>query len=333
MAGRKIIAVLGGGSAGFTAARTARELDARVLFFMGDHADHASLCVESGCMPSKAMFEPIDAMHRAKRHGWLEVKPHQPENYLAQIVAWKNGKIEKFRSGRNEQIRSLESDDFRIIPKNARFVSANELEAAGERYQVDNVILATGSANSIPGEIGVGVGIDGVWTNNEILQNTVLPKSLAVIGAGPVAIEFSLRYARLGCDVTIISRSPMLSKFPPKFGERLQQIYEREGVTVLTGHKILSLARNDHGSFVINVDTGSATKTFTSDRVLLGTGRHPDLQTLNLAAAGIEPNKQGKLEMDLDMRVRGSRNIFAARRCRWSTHGRSSGAYRSGCCG
>ena len=90
MAGMKTIVVLGGGSAGFTAARIAWETGARVLFFMGDNADHASLCINAGCMPSKALFEPIDAMHHAKQHGWLEVKPKQPNEYLGQVVRWKD---------------------------------------------------------------------------------------------------------------------------------------------------------------------------------------------------------------------------------------------------
>ena len=64
----KTIAVLGGGSASFTAARIASETGARILFFMGDNADQASLCVNAGCMPSKALFEPIEAMHHAKPH-------------------------------------------------------------------------------------------------------------------------------------------------------------------------------------------------------------------------------------------------------------------------
>ena len=79
MTTRQTIVVIGGGSAGFTAARTAARLGARVLFFMGDEADFASLCVNFGCMPSKAMFEPIDTMHHAKRHGWLRVEPVRPE--------------------------------------------------------------------------------------------------------------------------------------------------------------------------------------------------------------------------------------------------------------
>jgi pyruvate/2-oxoglutarate dehydrogenase complex dihydrolipoamide dehydrogenase (E3) component len=86
----RTVAVLGGGSAGFTAARTAAKHGARVLFFMGDNADMASLCVNRGCMPSKAMFQPIDTMHHARKQRWLRVEPIQPEAYLGQIVAWKD---------------------------------------------------------------------------------------------------------------------------------------------------------------------------------------------------------------------------------------------------
>ena len=119
----KTIAVLGGGSAGFTAARIAAQNGARVLFFMGDNADHASLCINAGCMPSKALFEPIDAMHHAKLHGWLEVKPKQPDEYLAQIVRWKDNEIAQFRAYRDREIRNLASDSFTIVRANACFVN------------------------------------------------------------------------------------------------------------------------------------------------------------------------------------------------------------------
>ena len=108
----KTIAVLGGGSAGFTAARIASKNGARVLFFMGDKADHASLCINAGCMPSKALFEPIDAMHHAKQRGWLEVTPKQPDEYLAQIVRWKDHEIASFRAYREKEIRELQKKRF-----------------------------------------------------------------------------------------------------------------------------------------------------------------------------------------------------------------------------
>ena len=133
MGKKKTIAVLGGGSAGFTAARVASEQGARVLFFMGDNADHASLCMNAGCMPSKALFEPIDAMHHAKQHGWLDVVAKQPDEYLAQIVRWKDHEIAEFRAYRQKAIREHASETFQIIRSNASFVSAHEVVSAGQR--------------------------------------------------------------------------------------------------------------------------------------------------------------------------------------------------------
>lgn len=309
MSKQKTIAVLGGGSAGFTAARTAHELGARVLFFMGESPNHASLCVEAGCMPSKAIFEPIDAMHHAKRNGWLEVQPRHPDQFLAQIVAWKDRAIAGFRSARNEDIRQREGENFVVIPANARLADAHTLEAAGEKYQADAIIIATGSNNSVTPLEGEEIGPDAIWTNNEIVHNTRLPKSLLALGAGPVALEFSLRYARLGCEVTIASRSRPLARFPKQFGQRLTKIYESEGVRVLTGCEMTGVQRQSDGRYRLIFD---GAESLTCERLLLGTGRHPAICGLNLAVAGIEPNAGGRLDVSLDMRVKGSDHIFAA---------------------
>ncbi len=312
MSKQKTIAVLGGGSAGLTAARTACEFGAKVILFLGDRGAEASLCIERGCMPSKAIFEPIDAMHHAKRHGWLEVKPKQPEKYLAQIVAWKDREIARFRCYREEEIAHLAAKDFQIIGRNARFVGPHEIDDGRDRHSFDAAIIATGSHNAIPEEVHLPVGPDGVWTNNEILANTVLPRSLIVIGAGPVALEFSLRYARLGCSVTLLARSGLLGKFPKQFGERLQQIYEREGVRICTGHDLVALDRSDDSEFSVRTKSATGEETFTAERVLLATGRRPNLESLNLDAVAIEASARGKLEVTPDMRVKGNRHIFAA---------------------
>ncbi len=310
MANRKTIAILGGGSAGFTAARVAHELGAKVLLFMGARGDRTSLCIERGCMPSKAMFEPIDAMHRAKRHGWLEVQPRQPNEYLAQIVAWKDREIAGFRSYRHKEILKRAADDFQIIHFPARFSGPHEVEDGQTRYTFDAAIIATGSSNSIPPEVRVPIGLDGAWTNSEILANTTIPKTLGVIGAGAIALEFSLRYARLGCQVTMLSRSGVLSRYPKKFGARLQEIYQREGVRILAGRELRAVERADDGGF--RISTQEDKNDLFCERVLVATGRHPAVKELNLAAAGIELTERGKLEIDLDMRVKGSTHIFAA---------------------
>ncbi len=308
----KTIAVLGGGSAGFTAARTACEAGARVLFFMGDNADRASLCINAGCMPSKAIFEPIDAAHHAKRNGWYRVEPSEPNELLAQIIRWKDTEVEAFRVYRQAEMLALAGNCFEMIRANARFTGRNEIESEGRRYQFDAAIVATGSVTTYPEFSGMNEVRDAVWTTDEILQNTHVPKSLAVIGAGPVGLEFGLRYARLGSAVTLLSQRKLLARYPEKFGERMAAIYEQEGVRVLTGRKVAQLRRAPDGGFEIETAGPEKIAPIHAERLLLATGRHPALAQLNLDAVGVSPNEQGRLEIGEDMRVCGSRHIFAA---------------------
>ncbi len=308
----KTIAVIGGGSAGFTAARIASELGARVLFFVGDNADHASLCINAGCMPSKALFEPIDAMHHARQHGWLKVEPLRPNEYLAEIVRWKDREIGAFQDYRETEIRDLASDDFRVIRANACFTGAHEVESRGQRYTFDAAIIASGSVTTVPQIEGLDLVRDILWTSDEILHNTRIPQSLAVIGAGAIGIEFSLRYARLGCRVTLLSKSPLLPRYPQKFGERLAMIYHSEGVRVLTASKVVRIGRGRDDFFELEVENAAGSETIKSEKVLLATGRRPGVDHLGLEAAGISLNAQGNFEIDDDMRVVGQRHIFAA---------------------
>jgi dihydrolipoyl dehydrogenase len=309
---RKTIAVIGGGSGGLTAARTAHEMGAKVLFFMGDNADRASLCVNAGCMPSKAMFEPIDAMHHARRHGWLNVEPRRPNEFLAEIVRWKEREIAQFRGYRQAQIRSLADDRFEIVRANAAFVNAHELESTGKRYHFDAAIIASGSVATMPKIPGFESSWDGIWTSEEILNNTRIPKSLAVIGAGAVGLEFSLRYARLGAEVTLVSHSRVLPRYPAKFGERLASIYEGEGIRVLALRQIVRIAHNRDGSYEISAESAGGHESIISEKVLVAAGRRPAVDDLRLDAAGISLSEKGLLEIGVDMRVRGHDHIFAA---------------------
>jgi pyruvate/2-oxoglutarate dehydrogenase complex dihydrolipoamide dehydrogenase (E3) component len=308
----KTIAVIGGGSAGFTAAHIASELGARVLFFMGDNADHASLCINAGCMPSKALFEPIDARHHARRHGWLTVEPRRPDQYLAQIVHWKDREIAAFQDYRETEIFNLANDKFQIIRANACFINAHEVESGGQHYTFDAAIIASGSVTPVPQIEGLDLAWDGLWTSDEILQNTRIPQSLAVIGAGAIGIEFSLRYARLGCKVTLLSKSPLLPRYPQKFGERLALIYQKEGVQVLIASKVVRMAHRREGFFEMEVESAGGSETIRSEKVLLATGRRPGVDHLGLEAAGISLNAQRRFEIGNDMRVVGQSHIFAA---------------------
>jgi pyruvate/2-oxoglutarate dehydrogenase complex dihydrolipoamide dehydrogenase (E3) component len=278
---------------------------------MGDNADRASLCINAGCMPSKAMFEPIDAMHHARRHGWLKVEPLQPNDFLAQIIRWKDREIAGFQDYREMEIRERASDRFTIIRANACFMSAHEIESEGKRYSFDAAIIASGSVVRLPKIEGFDPSWDGIWTNEEILRNTRLPESLTVIGAGAVGLEFSLRYARLGARVSLICRG-ILPRYPVKFGERLTSIYEHEGIRVLTSRKLVSIRRDGDGFYEIGVEGANGHETIFSEKILFATGRRPAVDDLGLDAAGITLSEEGGLAIGQDMRVHGQAHIFGA---------------------
>lgn len=308
---QRTIAILGGGSAGFTAAQTAAKLGARVLFFMGDNADMASLCVNRGCMPSKAMFEPIDAMHHARRQGLLRVEPFRPEAHLGQIVAWKDREIARFRAYRQKAIAAFESDEFVIVRANARFMDAHTLSAEGRTYPFDAAIIATGSVAERPAIDGLSELGDEIWTNDDILANTALPESLVLIGAGAIGLEFGLRYARLGSVVTIIARSRPLSQYPERFGQRLAQIYEREGVRMLQATSAQRVRRDREGMYVVETEGAHGFEPVTAARAMLAAGRRPAVDTLDLHLAGIEL-AGGRMTVSEDLRLDGTDNLFAA---------------------
>lgn len=309
---RRTIAILGGGSAGLTAARTAARLGARVLLFMGEHPDRASLCVNRGCMPSKAMFEPIDAFHHARRWGLVRVEPVVPERLLGQIVAWKDREIARFRAFRQQAIADHESDDFVVVRAAARFVDAHTLEAAGRRHAFDAVILATGSTGARPPVPGLADLASELWDSEQLLSNTRLPGSAVFIGAGAIGLEFALRYARLGCRVTMVARSHPLSAYPESFGRRLAAIYESEGVRVLTETAVRRVRRDTEGWFIVETEGPAGREPLAAERVVLAAGRLPALDTLALEAAGIERDERGRLCVGEDMRVLGHDHVFAA---------------------
>lgn len=312
MRGRKMIAVIGGGSAGLTAARIACQEGANVLFFIGEKSDHSSLCIDAGCMPSKALFEPIDAMHHAKRNGWLKVEPVHPDQYLAQIVRWKDQQIAEFRDHRNEEIGRLASESLQIINAKASFLNEHEIVSEGRRYQFDAAIIASGSATTLPKIPGLDLSWDGVWTSDEILHNTQIPKSLAIVGAGAIGTEFSLRYERLGSQVTVVTRGRLLAEYPSRFGERLASIYQQEGVRVLTGRHVARISRAPSGEFAMETEGVEKLPSIVAEKILLATGRHPALDELGLDALGLGRNEKGALDIGDDMRVKGWRHIFAA---------------------
>lgn len=312
MSGRRTIAVIGGGSAGLTAARTAHRAGARVILFLGDDPDRASLCVNRGCMPSKAMFEPIDAFHRARRWGFFRVEPIRPDDLLGQIVDWKDREIARFRAFRQRAIAEHAADDFVIVRSAARFRDPHTLVSAGGEFRFDAAIIATGSVPTRPPVPGLEDLDDAIWDSDDVLSNRSLPESVVFVGAGAIALELALRYARLGSKVTLVVRSRPLSSFPALFGDRIAEIYEAEGVRVLRHTRVAAIRRDPEGWLIVDTENDDGAEPVAAQRVVMATGRRPALDGLGLEATGIERDTHGHLTADESMRVAGADHVFAA---------------------
>jgi pyruvate/2-oxoglutarate dehydrogenase complex dihydrolipoamide dehydrogenase (E3) component len=273
-------------------------------------------------MPSKALFEPIDAMHHARFHGWLEVKPKRPNDYLAQIVRWKDDEIAQFRAYRQEEINALASNTFTIIRANASFLSDHEVLSEGRHYTFDAAIIATGSVTVLPKIDGLDPTWPGVWTSDEILHNTLVPKSFMVIGAG--AIGLSSPFAMHGlAEVSLVSRKG-LQEFPPQFGEQAGRHLSRGRNPCSDSQASHTINRKASGEFVIEIERQESIAPIVTGENPAGDRADGRRWTSRIESGGCGV-KRSRAARDRrnDMRVKAS-SYLCRGRCRRAAHGGAS---------
>ena len=307
--------VIGGGSAGYAAARTAHDLGLSTAVIDGA-AELGGLCILRGCMPSKSLIESSNrsrAMRRAPEFGLRagEISVHTDE-----IIARKRRLISEFAEYRQGQ---LADGRFDLIRGTAAFTGPHTVEAtrhedgSTETIEFKTALIATGSSISrVPIK---GLEEAGYWTSDEVLNAEILPESTIVLGGGAIALEMACYLEGLGKEVTVIQRSKQLlsGSDPDIAGALATALSERENMTLFTGTSILEVRRDD--------DTGMKTVIFTDEdgeksvsaaEILYALGRSPNTAGLHLETAGIEVEKSGgRIMCGHDQRT-GVPHIFAA---------------------
>jgi pyruvate/2-oxoglutarate dehydrogenase complex dihydrolipoamide dehydrogenase (E3) component len=165
------------------------------------------------------------------------------------------------------------------------------------------VCIGTGTAPAIPpidGLADLPRGVEElVWTNREIVQTRVAPRSMVVIGGGAIGCELGQGFARFGTEVTIIEAAPhLLMPEEPEAGEVVAAVFEREGITVRAGVGVRSVTRGGDGVLVTLADGSTA----TGEKVLVAAGRRPNLAGIGLETVGLDPAARS-LDVDEHMRV------------------------------
>ncbi len=274
--------VIGGGSAGYAAARTLTAGGAKTAVVEAG-PELGGLCILRGCMPTKALLhagELRQAMREAARWG-ITCGPVNVD--WARLLARKDELIADFAGYRRQQ---LEAGKFDLVRARARFADAHTLELEdGRNVSAAHFVIATGS--TVPPPPIPGLAEAGYLTSDDALRLPALPESLTVLGGGAVALEFAQFFARMGTRVTVIQRSAqVLRDTDEEVAHELEGALRREGIALFTGTRIVGAERTGRGVRLRFEHAGEA-KSVESDAVLHGLGRAPQTSPLQLDRAGV----------------------------------------------
>lgn len=299
------LVVLGAGTAGLVAAAGAAALGARValveeLLMGGD-------CLNFGCVPSKAVIRASRAAYALKEAVEYGVHPHGLAGLDFSRVMERMRRLRAEISA-HDSVQRFSGLGAQIFLGAARFASRNVVEVDGLRLEFAKAIIATGGR---PAKLQVpGLEQAGFLTNETVFSLTELPARLVVIGAGPVGCELAQAFRRLGSQVSILTQGArILPREDPDVSSLLARRFEAEEIRLLFGAKLLRLECHKEGK-LIHFDRGKGKEQIAGDEILVATGRVPNIEGLNLEAAGVEYNEKG---VRVDDRLRTANpHIFAA---------------------
>lgn len=307
-------AILGGGSAGYAAARTAASLGLKTVVIDGAE-ELGGLCILRGCMPSKTLIESANrqlAIQHAGEFG-LNVKSTAPDTRL--IRDRKRRLIDDFAGYRQGQ---LADGRFALLRGHGRFEAASpdridlsvKLRDGGTRHlTAGTVLIATGSVIQPPPLPGLAEC--GFWTSDTILDAETIPDSFLVLGGGAIALEMAHYLNGIGREVTVVQRSGhLLSNMDPDIADVVQGAFERRGIKVLCNSTLLRFEKTPTGKRLV-LRRGDHETSLEAAELLVALGRRPALDSLGLEAASVALTKGGQVQISPTMQTSHPR-IFAA---------------------
>jgi pyruvate/2-oxoglutarate dehydrogenase complex dihydrolipoamide dehydrogenase (E3) component len=294
--------VVGGGSGGYAAARTARDLGASVGIV--DAGPLGGLCILRGCMPSKTLLASADAAHLVRKAAALGVHAGEPRIDIAGILARKRSVVGGFADYRIEQL-----ERFPIHRGAARFLSANEVAVGDDDViRAEHIIVATGSVNAPPALPGLVAA--GYIDSDAALELERLPDSLAVLGGGYVASELGQYFSRVGVKTTMLLRSNhLLTGEDDDIGDELTAAFRDEGIRIETRAK-LSHVEVEGDRKIVRYSQDGEERSLAVGEIFYALGRLPNVANLDLEAAGIVYHNMTGIAVGPDLRT-AAPNVFA----------------------
>jgi pyruvate/2-oxoglutarate dehydrogenase complex dihydrolipoamide dehydrogenase (E3) component len=276
------LVIIGGGSGGLVVASAAAQLKARVALVEKERL--GGDCLWYGCVPSKAFihaariaYEVKSALHFGVYSENVKINFIEAINHVQKAIQ----SIEPHDSP--DRFRSLGVE---VIFGAGEFLDGKTFAVNGRKITARAFVIATGSRPALPDIPGLSE--TKYITNEEVFSLTEAPKSLAVIGTGPIGCELGQAFHRLGTPVTLLSRSGLLSGEDPDAVRVIEEQFLSEGIRIIKNAKIDRI-ENKNGEKIIHLPG----EKITTEEILLAIGRQPNLEGLNLSVAGVAYSDRG----------------------------------------
>jgi pyruvate/2-oxoglutarate dehydrogenase complex dihydrolipoamide dehydrogenase (E3) component len=280
------LVIVGAGSGGLVAARFAAQLGAKVALIEKNRI--GGDCTWTGCVPSKALLKVAKVAHEIRNAPRYGISVTSPEINMLAVREYVRRAVASVHQFESPEV--LAGEGIEVIFGAARFTDPSTIVAGDRVIQSKAFLLATGARPSIPPITGIR-DVPFI-TYEQIFDNDVLPRTMLIVGGGPIGIEMAQAYQRLGSQVAVVGKA-VLPKEDPDVQELIKTVLEREGVRFVRGRA--KEARRDGNAVVITTED----QVLTGDLLLVAAGRKPNTEGLDLEKAGVNRSSAGIFVDDL----------------------------------
>ena len=297
------ICVIGAGSGGLSVAAGASQMGAKTVLFEAHKM--GGDCLNFGCVPSKALLaagKTAQTMRHADRFGIGAVADPKVDfqavhDHVHAVIA----AIEP-----NDSVERFEGLGVTVVQARARFTGPQEVTGGDTVVSARRIVVATGSGPFVPPIPGLDQTPH--FTNETIFDRTELPEHLIVVGGGPIGCELAQAHRHLGARVTVLEMAGIMPNDDPELVDVVRQRLLAEGLDVVEQAKVTKAAKTD-GGVAVTYEKDGAEQVAEGSHLLIAVGRRPNLDGLNLEAAGVEYSPRG-IKVDARLRTT-NRKVFA----------------------
>lgn len=292
--------VIGTGPAGYVAAIRAAQLGMKVGII--EKGAVGGVCLNVGCIPTKAILSCVEVLEHIRTSDDFGIYVSDCGVDVAKIMARKNKIVKQLTSGVGGLIKK---NGIKLIKGEAYFEDSHTIAVKTasdvKNYSADKIIIATGS---VPATIPIpGLELsEKVWTSNEALEFTTIPKSLLIIGAGAIGLEFGYTFAKLGTQVIMVEMMPqIIPSADTESANELQKSLKNAGIEILTSSTVIGASDTKTGKKV-TIKTAEGEITRDVEKVLVAVGRKAQFDNIQIEKAGVKADKR-KILVDEHMQT------------------------------